>query len=310
MTANASPIPVTYFGMTIESPNYNYAYEGGPVETETTIPVSIVRSWDVWSPGNGQVEYLDWSDLNPSSGVYNWTALNAWIATNQATNTQMVYTFGDPPAWAGGTTTNLADFQAFVTAVVTQANGAIKYWEGFNEFDVSGIAPALLVQMQEIIYNTVHTLDPGGLVLSPTVSGAGSDPQFAQFLADGGGKYFDIAAFHGYNNSTGEGIIPVVQDFQALLTQYGLSNVPIWDTEWGMEAPTVITDTTTQRPQRWPAWPGRPPRRAGYQVLPACSSHAGTDAPILRHPRRRQDHRAPQGADPAAQPIPQVREPV
>ena len=158
----------------------------------------------------------------------------------------MVYTFGDPPAWAGGVTTNLADFQAFVTAIVTQANGAIKYWEGFNEFNVSGIAPALLVQMQEIIYNTVHTLDPGALVLSPTVNSAGGDSEFAQFLADGGGNYFDIAAFHGYNNSTGEGLVPVVQDFQALLSQYGLSNKPIWDTEWGMEAPTVITNTTAQ----------------------------------------------------------------
>ena len=146
----------------------------------------------------------------------------------------------------GAQPTNLADFQAFVTAIVTQANGAIKYWEGFNEFDVSGIAPALLVQLQEIIYNTVHTLDPGALVLSPTVCAAGSDGTFAQFLADGGGKYFDIAAFHGYNNSTGEGIVPVVQDFQAVLSQYGLANVPIWDTEWGMEAPTVITDTTAQ----------------------------------------------------------------
>ena len=245
-TANGTSIPTTYFGMTIESPNYNYSYLGGPVEAQPTIPVSIVRSWDVWSPGNEQIEYLDWSDLNPSAGVYNWTALDAWIADNQANNTQMVYTFGNPPAWAGGITTNLADFQAFVTAVVTQANGAIKYWEGFNEFDVSGIAPALLVQLQKIIYDTVHTLDPGALVLSPTVCAAGDDPQFAQFLADGGGNYFDIAAFHGYNNSTGEGIVPVVQDFQAVLAQYGLSNVPIWDTEWGMEAPNVITDTTTQ----------------------------------------------------------------
>ena len=121
----------------------------------------------------------DWSDLNPSPGVYNWTALNSWIAANQANDTQMVYTFVDPPAWAGGANTNLADFQAFVTAIVTQANGAIKYWEGFNEFNVSGVAPALLVQMQEIIYNTVHALDPGALVLSPTVNSGGAAGNFA-----------------------------------------------------------------------------------------------------------------------------------
>jgi hypothetical protein len=247
MTATETVISTTYFGMTIESLNYNFSYLGGPVETTLFMPVSIARSWDVWSPGNGQIEYLDWQDLNPAAGVYNWSALDAWIATNESNNVQMDYTFGSPPAWAGGITTNLADFQAFVTAIVTHANGAIKYWEGFNEFDVSGISPTLLVQLQEIIYNTVHALDPGALVLSPTVCGAGDDPLFAQFLADGGGKYFDIAAFHGYNNSTGEGIIPVVQDFQAVLSQYALSNVPIWDTEWGMESPTIISDTTAQQ---------------------------------------------------------------
>jgi hypothetical protein len=145
-----------------------------------------------------------------------------------------------------GVTTNLADFQAFVTAIVTQANGAIKYWEGFNEFNVSGIAPALLVQMQEIIYNTVHTLDPGALVLSPTVNSGGAAASFAQFLADGGGQYFDIAAYHGYLNATGEGVAQSTIDIQNVLSEYGLSNKPLWDTEWGMEAPTVITNTTAQ----------------------------------------------------------------
>ena len=78
--AVTTPIPKSYFGMTIEGEDYNFSYLGGPVEAWPTIPVGVVRSWDVWSPGNQQVEYLDWSDLNPSAGVYNWTALNAWIA--------------------------------------------------------------------------------------------------------------------------------------------------------------------------------------------------------------------------------------
>ncbi len=243
-TVNSASITSNFFGMTIEAYNYDW----GPTEEWPTFSTAVVRSWDVWSPGNGQIQYLDWADLNPSAGTYNWAPLDAWIAGNEANNAQMVYTFGNVPSWAGGSTTpNLADFQAFVTAIVTQANGAIKYWEGFNEFDVSGISPAVMVQLQEIIYNTVHSLDPGGVVLSPTVSAAGSDGTFAQFLADGGGQYFDIAAFHGYNNDTGEGLITTVQDFQNTLAQYGLSNKPIWDTEWGMEAPYVLTGTTNQQ---------------------------------------------------------------
>ena len=35
-------------------------------------------------------------------------------------------------------------------------------------------------------------------------------------------------------------------DIQEVLSEYGLSNKPLWDTEWGMEAPTVITNTSAQ----------------------------------------------------------------
>ena len=240
-------ISASYFGMTIESPDYNYSYLGGPVEAWPTMPVGIVRSWNVWSPGNQEIEGVNWTTLNPSADTYNWAPLNAWISVNQAHNTPMVFTFGDVPAWAGGSADpNLAAFQTFVTAVVEQANGAIKYWEGFNEIDGSGISPAVAVQMQEIIYNTVHALDPGALVLSPTVSSAAADGIFAQFLADGGGSYFDIAAFHGYGNSTGQGLATTVQDFQAVLAEYGQQNKPIWDTEWGLWAQQAGMTSTQQ----------------------------------------------------------------
>ena len=245
--SSAQSISSNFFGLTIQAYNYDFSYEGGPVEAWPTTTTSVVRSWDVWSPGNSQIGYLDWADLNPSAGTYNWAPLNAWIAANEASGAQMVYTFGNVPSWAGSPTTpNLADFQAFVTAIVTEANGAIKYWEGLNEFNNTGISPTLLVQMQEIIYNTVHTLDPGALVLSPTVNSGGAAASFAQFLADGGGQYFDIAAFHGYLNSTGEGVAQSTIDIQNVLSEYGLSNKPLWDTEWGMEAPTVITNTIAQ----------------------------------------------------------------
>ena len=235
-----------YFGMTVMAYDYNW----GPPEAWPTalgIDANIVRSWDVWSPGDGTISYLGWGNIETAPGVYNWTALNAWIAASQAHGAQMVYTFGNGPSFDGnnGTTPNMADFQAFVTAIVEHANGSIKYWEGMNEFSNNGMSAATVLQMQEIIYNTVHSLDPGALVLSPTVNSSGSNASYAQFLADGGGNYFDIAAFHGYNNDTGEGVGATATAFQTLLTQYGI-NKPIWDTEWGMEAPSVLTGTTNQ----------------------------------------------------------------
>ena len=42
MAVSTTPISANYFGMTIESPDYNYSYLGGPVEAWPTIPVGIV----------------------------------------------------------------------------------------------------------------------------------------------------------------------------------------------------------------------------------------------------------------------------
>lgn len=241
-------VAAAYFGMSIEAENYNFGYYGGPVEAAPAPLPSVVRSWNVWSPGDGSISYLGWQDLNPSAGVYNFAALDSWVAMNKAQGTAMVYTFSNPPAWAGGATaTDLADFQSFVTAIVEHANGAIKYWEGLNEFNISNTSPAVAVQMQEIIYNTVHALDPGALVLSPTVNSSPSAlGSYEAFLNEGGGAYFDIAAFHGYNGSTGESVGIAAQDFTAMLASYGITK-PAWDTEWGMEAPVVITDPTAQQ---------------------------------------------------------------
>ena len=43
---------------------------------------------------------LDWSDANPSAGVYNFTYLDQFIAMNQARGADMIYTFGRTPQWA------------------------------------------------------------------------------------------------------------------------------------------------------------------------------------------------------------------
>jgi hypothetical protein len=139
-------------GLTIGA--YGYGGEEWPTQIGMQAPI-VVRSLDVWSPGNGQIEYLSWSSLEPSQGVYNWAALDSWIAANQSNGAQMVYTFdltGSVPSWAETNgQINWSAFQDFVTAIVEHANGAIKYWEGANEFNApDGIGPQQAAQAQQI----------------------------------------------------------------------------------------------------------------------------------------------------------------
>ena len=221
----------SYFGLTEQAVGYNF----GPVEAWPTITDTISRSLSVWSPGNGTISGLGWANLNPSPGVYNWTALNSWIALCQKNHVEMLYTLCSPPAWAGGSNPDPAAYKSFMTALINHVGNAIQYYEGYNEYNASSSifsgSTSNLVALQKVLYETVHQLSPTSLVLSPTYTGLGGQPM-TNFLQAGGGAYFDIAAMHGYVDANGESIIQSFNNFKNALVAGGAGNKPIWDTEW------------------------------------------------------------------------------
>ena len=75
--------------------------------------------------------------INPSSGVYNWTALDLWIALCQKNHVEMIYTLCSPPAWAGGSNPDPAAYKSFMTALINHVGNAIQYYEGYNEYNAS-----------------------------------------------------------------------------------------------------------------------------------------------------------------------------
>jgi hypothetical protein len=235
MTQLTSPqttaISASYFGLTEQAVGYNF----GPVEAWPTITDTISRSLSVWSPGNGTISGVAWANLNPSPGVYNWTALDSWIALCQKNHVEMVYTLCSPPAWAGGSNPDPAAYKSFMTALINHVGNAIQYYEGYNEYNASSSifsgSTSNLVALQKVLYETVHQLSPTSLVLSPTYTGLGGQPM-TNFLNAGGGAYFDIAAMHGYVDVNGESIIQSFNNFKNALVAGGAGNKPIWDTEW------------------------------------------------------------------------------
>ncbi len=235
MTQLTSPqttaISASYFGLTEQAVGYNF----GPVEAWPTITDTISRSLSVWSPGNGTISGVAWANLNPSPGVYNWTALDSWIALCQKNHVEMIYTLCSPPAWAGGSNPDPAAYKSFMTALINHVGNAIQYYEGYNEYNASSSifsgSTSNLVALQKALYETVHQLSPTSLVLSPTYTGLGGQPM-TNFLQAGGGAYFDIAAMHGYVDANGESIIQSFNNFKNALVAGGAGNKPIWDTEW------------------------------------------------------------------------------
>jgi len=262
---SSTPIPADYFGM-----HYYWSDTSWP-----SVSFGAVRFWQ---------NEVAWKDISPSSGTYDWAKLDTRLGDAEQHNADVTYVFGDPPAWAvpGGEcsgdflssdglmctkTPNISDWDNFVTAVVTHANGRIKYWEIWNEFnwsikDVASGVPPLgyhidtvgLATMAQHAYNIIKSIDPDAVVLAPSVGGynagllecylkpVGVDCTNSSIWGTGAGgaAYADVIAVHLYDGRPAENIveknIPGVNSteisaYRAEMERAGVAEKPLWDTE-------------------------------------------------------------------------------
>jgi len=254
------PIPPTFFGLQMHKPTVlNQPWP--------TIPFGAGRLWD---------SGVSWAEVNPSNQVYDWDLLDKWLAKyHEQGIDNLLYTFGRVPQWATSKPSDSScafqgrgqcdppnDLQPdgagpdqhwkdFVTALATHSRtsrGArIRYWEIWNEPYMEQQwtgTNAQLLRMAADAHNIILKIDPDAVLLSP--SSAMKTPKQQQwmqgYLHDGGGKYADVIAFHGYIHTGRPGVYPVAADIlpavralRKMMDDYGQGSKPIFDTEasWG-----------------------------------------------------------------------------
>jgi hypothetical protein len=231
ITAGVSPIPASFFGLTV----LNFGGVSPAVKFGTT------RSWDAYPS-------LDWSDANLSGGTYNFADLDNFIAVNQARGSEIIYTLGRTPQWASsqpyvtgaygpGQCAPPADLRAwddYIRAIVTHAAGRIKYWELWDEANdpnfYCGDIPTMVTLAQHA-NQIIKEIAPSALILSPSVSGGPGPEWLSSFLTDGGGTYVDVIAFHGYWSANAEVVVNVIESYKNAMTANGAGGMPLWDTE-------------------------------------------------------------------------------
>jgi hypothetical protein len=236
-TTIAPPIASSaFFGLTI----LDYKHSNPPLAFGTT------RTWDAYPS-------VDWAEANPAAVQYNFAPLNSYIAANTSRGAQIVYAFGKTPHWAS-TAPNAAGvygpgecappsisaWDQYVTAIVTNTAGRIKYWELWNEPDQANSYCgdlATIVTMAQHAYRIIKSIDPSAMVLSPSATGRTGAKWLDSFIKAGGLHTFDIAAFHGYDGVQAESITATVDAYRSVLGSHNLSAMPLWDTEcsWGAD---------------------------------------------------------------------------
>ena len=153
----------------------------------------------------------------------------------------------EPPA-------SLAEWDQFVTALINHVGpGAIKYWELWNEPNISSFwkgNPAMLVSMAQDARRIIKAVDPNAIILSPGITGnyeteveCTGDPSYcgsawlSNWFSLGGAATIDGVAFHGYPaiGEAPEQIQGAVDLISSTMSQAGVGSLPIIDAEssWG-----------------------------------------------------------------------------
>ncbi len=220
-------VPSEFFGMVVKTPG-----------VEPGVAAASRRLWD---------SGVTWAALEPASGSFVWTTLDAEVAAAAQAGAQVTLTLGMTPAWASsqpglassygaGATAmpaNLADWDAYVTAVATRYRGRISAYEVWNAPEnaaywsgAPGQLGANLAVLATHTASAVHSMDPAAVVVSPALSPAG----LAAFIAAGGGAAVDVvgSALNGPGQAP-EDMSTVLQQVRGVLVGTAADGKPVWN---------------------------------------------------------------------------------
>jgi hypothetical protein len=221
-------------------------------------------------------------------GESNYTKMDNSIAIAQKNGVRdFIFTFGNVPAWASTNPTdpcvggegpgtcappNMDAFDNFATQLVQRYCGTVKYYEPWNEPSNKHFWDGTNAQLLTIARHTYQIAkdpkncgcsngvcapnggaNPNQVLLPPIATLTPADYAWLDsYLASAGTSYpyADIAAFHGYvwSGYVPEEIVSEMQLLKQILGKYGLSNLPLWNTEVSFEADT---DNDDQNQASW-----------------------------------------------------------
>lgn len=216
------------------------------VDRLTAWPEVDFGSWRLWDA------YVAWPNLQPHRNRWDFSVLDHYIELAIEHDVEIVLPLGLTPAWAStrpdekssykpgnaAEPANLDDWRIYVRTVARRYKGRIRIYEIWNEINLKGFYTGdldTMVTLARIAYEEIKSVDPDALVVSPSITGDGRNPEWLdRYLARGGGKYADVIGYHFYvPKRAPEAILPVVRDVKAIMSKHGIEEKPLWNTEAG-----------------------------------------------------------------------------
>lgn len=243
--APTTPIPRDYFGMHIHragrtQPWYRYG------DSLTTWPVAKFGSWRLWDA------YVSWPHLQPERDKWDFSLLDRYVAMATLTKVNILLPLGLTPQWASARPSErssyglgnaaeprlIDDWRVYVRAVAQRYKGRIRHFELWNEPNLPGFftgGPDTMLTLARETYSILKEVDSSNLLAAPATTGDHKSLEWLdRYLSLSGGKYLDILSHHFYvAQGKPEDIPAYIKRVKAITSRYGLSNVPLWNTESG-----------------------------------------------------------------------------
>ena len=160
----ADPVPATDFGLHIP---------GISTGTDPNTSYGAIRLWD---------SGVAWGQVNQAKGKYWWNGLDASIGNANQQGAQILYVLGGTPTWSAtnkkqGTYPNkgaasmpkMADWKAWVKAVVQRYGASIESYQIWNEANLSTFwqgTPKQMAQLTKEAYKIIKAGDPTAKVVA------------------------------------------------------------------------------------------------------------------------------------------------
>lgn len=196
-----------------------------------------------------QREEFTWVEIEPQRSEFRWDRYDEAVNRQIAAGINLVGLLDYGAAWWGTpgydkdmsplTDAQLGEWSYFVRQVVERYKDHIRYWEIWNEENISTFwSPAPnasdYVRLLRASHEAITSVAPGSQILMGGTSLV--DTGFIQQVYDAGGaSYFDILAVHPYQGTNPEGDNTAFSAFVDTLTQLSTQfpGKPIWLTEVG-----------------------------------------------------------------------------
>jgi len=214
---------------------------------QPTVPIGSIRLWD---------SGVTWAAIEPARGSFNWSLLDAEVSAGQAAGAELTLTLGMTPAWASsqpavssaygmGATAmpaNLADWDAYVTAVAARYQGRIAYYQVWNNpSDAtywSGSSAQLGSAMATLSAHAaadIHAGDTNAKIVAPALDANG----MTQFLAAGGSASVDVfTTALSLAGQAPEALVSQLAAVRASMLNTSAETKPLWNDQpsWTLPA--------------------------------------------------------------------------